>query len=153
MNILQYSSKSPPVTCLGLSSAHNHHYICLCMFTYVHIVCLVLQAVVKCEFCILCCMFHCLPLFLAVCVCVCACARRSNVFDTIQRGEREEAPAPAQRKEWVEVQKKTFTNWFRDRVKNNGCKPLNDIETDLEDGCLLIDLVRVLTEGAHGRRT
>ena len=84
-----------------------------------------------------------------VCLCVC----RSDVFDTMQRGEREEAPVPGQRKEWVEVQKKTFTNWFRDRIRDNGSKPLNDIETDLEDGLLLIDLMRVLSEGAHGRRT
>ena len=75
------------------------------------------------------------------------------MFDTFQRGEREDTPGPVQRKEWVEVQKKTFTNWFRDRVKGNGCKPLNDIETDLQDGRLLIDLMRALTEGAHGRRT
>ena len=90
-----------------------------------------------------------------VCVCtyICISVCRSDVFDTIQRGEREEAPVPAQRKEWVEVQKKTFTNWFRDRVRDNGCKPLTDIETDLEDGRLLIDLMRVLTEGARGRRT
>ena len=74
------------------------------------------------------------------------------MFDKVNQGGHNEAPEVAQNKGWVQVQKKTFTNWFRDRVKDNGSKPLNDIENDLKDGKLLLDLMRVLTEGTHGTR-
>ena len=73
------------------------------------------------------------------------------MFDKVKRRD-EETTGPAQNKQWVQVQKKTFTNWFRDRVKGNASKPLNDIEEDLKDGKLLHDLMKALTEGTHGTR-
>lgn len=47
---------------------------------------------------------------------------------------------------WVDVQKKTFTNWINDRLKETD-RRVEDLETDLEDGVTLIKLLEVLAPG------
>ena len=74
------------------------------------------------------------------------------MFDMNRDEADSNTPVLGRDKTWVMVQKKTFTNWFRDRVKGNASKELNDLQTDLEDGKLLHDLIRALTEGKHGNR-
>lgn len=48
--------------------------------------------------------------------------------------------------DWVEVQKKTFTNWANETLKQGGLKVTN-LETDLEDGVILIKLLEMLAPG------
>nr|WAW84877.1 filamin-like 7 [Halisarca dujardinii] len=81
-----------------------------------------------------------------------ATVKGPNVFNKREHKEEEESRGTTLNKEWVQVQKKTFTNWFRDRVKDTASKPLEDIQVDLKDGRLLHDLMRALTEGAQGTR-
>jgi len=47
---------------------------------------------------------------------------------------------------WVDVQKKTFTNWVNDKLKDTG-RRVEDLETGLDDGVTLIELLRVLAPG------
>lgn len=47
---------------------------------------------------------------------------------------------------WVDVQKKTFTNWINDRLKETD-RRVEDLETDLEDGVTLIKLLELLAPG------
>jgi len=47
---------------------------------------------------------------------------------------------------WVEVQKTTFTNWANDKLKQEGVR-IADLETDLEDGVILIKLLEALAPG------
>lgn len=47
---------------------------------------------------------------------------------------------------WVEVQKTTFTNWANDKLKQEGVRIAN-LETDLEDGVILIKLLEALAPG------
>ena len=45
---------------------------------------------------------------------------------------------------WKKIQQRTFTNWFNDRMRGNlkvARRQVKDLETDLEDGLLLIDLL------------
>lgn len=51
-------------------------------------------------------------------------------------------------KGWIQVQKKTFTNWTNDKLKETD-RQVEDIETDLADGVALIKLLEVLS---HGKR-
>ena len=44
---------------------------------------------------------------------------------------------------WVDVQKKTFTNWINDRLKETN-RRVEELERDLEDGVTLIKLLEVL---------
>ena len=47
---------------------------------------------------------------------------------------------------WIDVQKKTFTNWVNDKLKETD-KRVEDLETDLDDGVTLIKLLEVLAPG------
>ena len=49
-------------------------------------------------------------------------------------------------KEWVEVQKKTFTNWTNDKLKDTD-RRVEELETDFVDGVTLIKLLQVLSHG------
>ena len=44
---------------------------------------------------------------------------------------------------WVDVQKKTFTNWTNDHLKDTG-RHVEDLQTDLDDGVTLIKLLEAL---------
>lgn len=58
--------------------------------------------------------------------------------------------------EWKKIQQKTFTNWFNDRMRGNlkvAKKKVDDLETDLIDGLLLIDLIEKLANKKVGRYT
>ena len=50
---------------------------------------------------------------------------------------------------WKMIQQKTFTNWFNDRLRGNlkvGKLRVDDLETDLCDGLLLINLMEQLAK-------
>ena len=47
---------------------------------------------------------------------------------------------------WVDVQKKTFTNWVNEKVKDTGQK-VEDLQTDLDDGVVLVKLLEALAPG------
>ena len=49
-------------------------------------------------------------------------------------------------KGWIDVQKKTFTNWVNDRLKVTDRK-VDDLQTDFDDGVNLIKLLEVLAPG------
>lgn len=49
-------------------------------------------------------------------------------------------------KAWVEVQKKTFTNWTNDKLKDTD-RQIQALETDFVDGVALIKLLQVLSHG------
>jgi hypothetical protein len=49
-------------------------------------------------------------------------------------------------KAWVQVQKKTFTNWTNDKLKDTD-RQIQAIETDFVDGVTLIKLLQVLSHG------
>ena len=49
-------------------------------------------------------------------------------------------------KEWVEVQKKTFTNWTNDKLKDTD-RRVETLEKDFVDGVSLIKLLQVLSHG------
>ena len=46
----------------------------------------------------------------------------------------------------ADVQKKTFTNWINDRLKETD-RTVEDLKTDLDDGVTLIKLLEVLAPG------
>ena len=54
--------------------------------------------------------------------------------------------ATAEPNDWLTVQKKTFTNWTNDHLKDTG-RHVDDLETDLDDGVTLIKLLEVLAPG------
>ena len=58
----------------------------------------------------------------------------------------EEERGLRQASSWVDVQKKTFTNWINDRLKETD-RRVEELETDLEDGVTLIKLLEVLAPG------
>lgn len=60
---------------------------------------------------------------------------------------RERAESESE-KEWVKVQKSTFTNWCNDRLKDTGAK-VEDLYTTFDDGVTLSKLLEVL---AHHNR-
>ena len=49
-------------------------------------------------------------------------------------------------KGWIQVQKKTFTNWTNDKLKETE-RQVEDIERDLADGVSLVKLLEVLSHG------
>lgn len=49
-------------------------------------------------------------------------------------------------KQWVEVQKKTFTNWTNDKLKDTD-RRVEELEKDFVDGVSLIKLLQVLSHG------
>lgn len=49
-------------------------------------------------------------------------------------------------KGWVEVQKKTFTNWTNDKLKETD-RQVEDLQSDLQDGVALVTLLQVLAPG------
>ena len=51
-----------------------------------------------------------------------------------------------QRTEWIQTQKKTFTNWTNDKLKDTDCC-VRDIEKDLADGIALIRLLETVSKG------
>ena len=44
---------------------------------------------------------------------------------------------------WIDVQKKTFTNWTNDHLKGTD-RHVEDLKTDLDDGVTLIKLLEAL---------
>jgi len=51
---------------------------------------------------------------------------------------------------WVEIQKKTFTRWANTFLKERILK-IDDIETDLADGVLLINLLEIISDKTIGK--
>lgn len=49
-------------------------------------------------------------------------------------------------KSWVYVQKKTFTNWVNNKLKDTEVHT-KDLHVDLKDGIVLITLMKVLAPG------
>ncbi len=49
-------------------------------------------------------------------------------------------------KGWVEVQKKTFTNWINDKLKESD-RQVGELTEDLKDGLALITLLQILAPG------
>jgi hypothetical protein len=47
-------------------------------------------------------------------------------------------------KEWIQVQKRTFTKWLNQHLKKKGFKVLENMETDWEDGIMLMNVVNAL---------
>lgn len=47
---------------------------------------------------------------------------------------------------WVEVQKKTFTNWVNDKLKETD-KHVDELQSDFQDGTSLITLLQALAPG------
>ncbi|KAF2004441.1 alpha-actin-like proteinin [Amniculicola lignicola CBS 123094] len=52
--------------------------------------------------------------------------------------------------QWVKVQQKTFTKWLNSKVKAREVE-VNDLNTDLSDGIVLIHLLEVLSNESLGR--
>ena len=48
-------------------------------------------------------------------------------------------------KKWIDVQKKTFTNWCNDRLKGTG-ETINELYNDFEDGVKMIKLLERLSK-------
>lgn len=53
-------------------------------------------------------------------------------------------------KTWEVIQKKTFTNWINNNLKQKGSK-IEDIEVDLSDGVKLIQLLEIIGDESLGR--
>ena len=75
-----------------------------------------------------------------------------------KEGFRGQATVRRQRQadEWKKIQQKTFTNWFNDRMRGHlkvAKKKIDDLETDLIDGLLLIDLIEKIASKKVGRYT
>ena len=51
-----------------------------------------------------------------------------------------DSPIKGSSNEWIQVQKKTFTNWINDKLKDTEFS-VNEIAEDLADGILLITLL------------
>ena len=54
----------------------------------------------------------------------------------------------------LKIQQRTFTNWFNDRLRGNSKDEemrVNDLETDLRDGILIIALLEQLAQRKIGR--
>ena len=60
--------------------------------------------------------------------------------------EKEVAIMSVSDKAWVEVQKKTFTNWTNDKLKDTD-RQVKELKTDFVDGVTLIKLLQVLSHG------
>ena len=58
----------------------------------------------------------------------------------------QEAALPFADRSWIDVQKKTFTNWVNDRLKDTGMK-VEDLQVDLDTGVVLIKLLEALVPG------
>lgn len=54
-------------------------------------------------------------------------------------------------KEWVQIQKKTFTKWINSHLGNR-TKHISDLTSDLQDGVCLIVLLEALTGRGIGAR-
>ena len=46
---------------------------------------------------------------------------------------------------WIDVQKKTFTNWVNEKLKDTPCK-VEVLEKDFDDGITLVKLLEVLSK-------
>jgi len=57
---------------------------------------------------------------------------------------------PAGERTWVDVQKKTFTRWSNTFLRYRKAK-INDLETDLHDGILLIQLLEIISDKSLGK--
>lgn len=53
------------------------------------------------------------------------------------------ASAAADDRQWVKVQKKTFTNWVNDRLKDTDSR-VQDLQIDFDDGLTLLKLMQCL---------
>ncbi len=47
---------------------------------------------------------------------------------------------------WIDVQRKTFTNWVNDKLKATESQ-VEDLKDDLRDGVALITLLQILAPG------
>ena len=54
----------------------------------------------------------------------------------------------SEEKQWVAIQKQTFTNWVNDRLKDTGLK-VEDLRYQFDDGITLVKLLEVL---AHNKK-
>jgi hypothetical protein len=55
-----------------------------------------------------------------------------------------------EKKTWVDVQKKTFTRWSNSFLRYRALK-INDLETDLDEGVLLVNLLEILSDKSLGK--
>ncbi len=55
-------------------------------------------------------------------------------------------PVPLLADWWIDVQKKTFTNWVNDHLKDTGLS-VKDLQVDLDSGVVLIKLLEALAPG------
>ncbi|XP_070539365.1 filamin-A-like isoform X2 [Ptychodera flava] len=60
-------------------------------------------------------------------------------------GNINSAVSPSLDSQWVQIQKNTFTNWINEQLRPTG-QTLSDINTDFENGLLLINLVETLIQ-------
>ena len=56
---------------------------------------------------------------------------------------RQRTASMADDRQWVKVQKNTFTNWVNDRLKDTAFR-VEDLQTDLDDGVMLLKLMQCL---------
>lgn len=72
--------------------------------------------------------------------------QRLSATRPVMAQHQQERDPPLADRGWVDVQKKTFTNWVNDRLKGTERK-VDDLETDFDDGITLITLLEVLAPG------
>jgi len=56
------------------------------------------------------------------------------------------SPGTVEGSGWVEVQRKTFTNWVNDKLKDTDYT-VKELTTDLKNGVVLVTLLIVLAPG------
>lgn len=61
-----------------------------------------------------------------------------------KKGGKGEKGAESSEEPWIEVQKKTFTNWVNYKLRNTDYL-VEDLAKDLEDGLVLIQLLQELS--------
>ena len=52
---------------------------------------------------------------------------------------------------WEAIQKKTFTNWINNQLKQQKFEPIKDLDTDLSSGESLIHLLEIISDASLGR--
>lgn len=57
-----------------------------------------------------------------------------------------------QEKDWVEIQKNTFTNWCNEQLRDSGIV-ITDLSTAFEDGVTIVHLVEAVSAKKVGRWT
>jgi len=57
--------------------------------------------------------------------------------------------AKKEKGDWKQIQQRTFTNWFNDRLRGNlkvAKRQADNVQTDLQDGILLVELLNILAK-------